>query len=127
MNFRNRNLVIVLRTVFGLLFTFSGVAGLLTGPSLQGVPAPLVPTMQVLLNTGLFHMIKITETVSGLMLLTGFLPWLAAIFLAPICIGIIVFNARMSPELAPIGVVLSLFDAYFGYAYWDKYKALFKK
>ena len=68
-----------------------------------------------------------TEIVAGLMLVTGFLPALAAIFLAPICIGVIIFNARVSPAYLPTGFIISAFNAFIGYAYWDKYKALFAR
>jgi len=72
-------------------------------------------------------MIKITEAVAGLMLVINFLPALAAIFLAPVAIGIIIFNAVLSPMYLPIALVVALIEVYFGYIYWDKYKALFTK
>ncbi len=127
MNFRNKYLVITVRTLLGLMFVMSGIGGLMSGSSLENVPAPMIPVMKVLFETGLFQMIKVTEIVAGLMLVTGFLPALAAIFLAPICIGVIVFNARMSPQFLPVGIIVSLATSYLGYAYWDKYKALFER
>lgn len=124
---RNRKLVMVIRILLGAFFAFSGVGGLMAGSSLEGVPEPMIPTMQVFLDTGIFHMIKITEVVAGLMLVVGFLPALAAIFLAPICIGVLVFNANVSPEYIGMGIVVTILTAYLGYAYWDKYKMLFQK
>lgn len=99
----------------------------MAGSSMQGIPEPMIPIMQMLAKTGLFYMIKVTEVIAGLMFVTGFLPWLAAIFLAPVCIGIIIFNSQVAPDYVITGVIVSLFNAYFGYAYWDKYKALFKR
>lgn len=127
MNYRNRTFVMAVRILFGLFFIMSGVGGLMTGQSLKGVPEPMIPTMQILWHTGILQYIKITEAAAGLMLVTGFLPWLAAIFLAPICIGVIIVNARISPEYIIMGVGISLVNAYLGYAYWDKYKALFER
>lgn len=127
MNFRHKYLLITVRTLLGLLFVFSGIGGLMGGGSMENVPAPMIPVMKVLFETGLFQMIKVTEIVAGIMLVAGFLPALAAIFLAPICIGVIVFNSRMSPQFLPMGIIVSLADAYLGYAYWDKYKALFER
>lgn len=127
MNLRHRYAVIAIRTLFGLFIIFSGVSGLMASQSMEGVPAPMIQTMQVLKSTGLFYMIKITEVVAGLMLVAGFLPALAAIFLAPIAIGIVVVNANTAPDYIISGVIVCLLNAYLGYAYWDKYKALFKR
>jgi hypothetical protein len=113
--------------LFGLFMLFSGVSGLLAGSSMEGIPEAMVPSMQNFLQTGIFHMIKITEIVAGLMLVTGFLPALAAIFIAPIAVGVMVFNFRMSPANLPMGVIVCALEAYLGYAYWDKYKALFQR
>lgn len=106
---------------------FSGVSGLIAGASMKGVPEPMIPTMQVLWNSGIFHMIKVTEIVAGLMLLFNFLPALAAIFLAPVFVGVIVFLSQVAPANLPFGIVFALINVYFGYVYWDKYKALFSR
>ncbi len=127
MNFRNRYLVMTIRILLGLMFLFSGVMGLLSGKSMKGVPPTMIPTMQALWNSGIFQMIKITEIIAGLMLVIGFLPALAAIFVAPISIGVIVFNSMLMPSFIMAGVVISAFNAYLGYAYWNKYKALFSR
>lgn len=129
MNFRNRKLLITIRTLTGLFFIFSGVGGFLSisDPALKGIPAEMIPMMRVLISTGIFHMIKATEIVAGLMLVTGFLPALAAIFLAPICVGVIIVNSQIAPAALPLGFIVSALDAYLGYAYWDKYKALFAR
>ena len=128
MNFRNRYLLITIRTLFGLFLIFSGVAGFLAaGKSMEGVPPDMVESTKVLWNTGIFQMIKVTEIVAGLMLVTGFLPALAAIFVAPIAVGIIVVNSMIAPSYVISGVIVCLLNAYLGYAYWDKYKALFKR
>ncbi len=127
MNFRNRKLVIAVRVLLGLFMIFSGVGGLMAGNSMQGVPEAMIPTMRVFWNTGIFQMIKVTEIVAGLMLVIGLFPQLATIFLAPICIGIIVFNARISPANLPMGAIVTILTIFLGYAYWDKYKSLFER
>lgn len=128
MNFRNRKLLITLRTILGLFLIFSGVSGFLAaGQSMEGVPPAMVAMTQSLWAMGIFQMIKVTEIVVGLMFVAGFLPALANLALAPICIGILVFNARISPGNLPFGIIVTLFSVYFGYAYWDKYKQLFQR
>ncbi len=129
MNFRNKYLSTTIRTLFGLFMLFSGVSGLymLYTGSMEGVPAEIVPIFDALKQSGILQMIKVTETVAGLMLVINFLPALAAIFLAPIAIGIIVVNSMLTPEFIPMGILVALLDIYLGYFYWDKYKALFRR
>jgi len=127
MNFRNKYLLNTLRILFGLFMAFSGIAGLMMGDSTEGIPPRMLAELQTMKGNGLLYMIKITEAVAGLMLVFNLLPALAAIFIAPIGVGVIVFNSFIAPELVVSGVIVCLFDAYLGYAYWDKYKALFTK
>ncbi len=127
MNFKHKYAVITIRVLLGLLMIFSGVTGLISGPNPQGIPENMIETTKVLWNTGIFQMIKVTEAVAGLMLVIRFLPALAAIFLAPISVGIIVFNSMLAPSFVFIGIIIGLLNAYLGYAYWDKYKQLFEK
>ncbi len=127
MNFRNRKLVITIRSVLGLAFIGSGVSGLMAGYAMHGVPTEMIGVSQSLWSMGIFQMIKVTEIVSGLMLLTGFLPALATIFVSPICVGIIVFDLHVAPGYIASGIVVSLLTSYLGYAYWDKYKTLFER
>ncbi len=127
MNFRNRKLVITIRTLLGLMFVFSGVSGLMAGAEMKGVPEPMIAVSQQLWHMGIFQMIKMTEIVGGAMLVLGFLPALAAIFVAPICVGIIVFDLHVAPAFLPAGIVVSAMTSYLGYAYWEKYKALFQR
>jgi uncharacterized membrane protein YphA (DoxX/SURF4 family) len=127
MNLRNRKVIITLRTLLGLMFLFSGVTGLMAGASMQGVPEPMVVPFQTLWQTGIIPMIKITEIVAGLMLVMGFLPALALLFVSPICVGIIVVNSMIAPAYLPTGIAVTLVTAYLGYAYWDKYRAIFAR
>ena len=65
--------------------------------------------------------------VAGLMLIFGFLPALALLFVAPICVGVIVYDLFTVPAYLISGIVVSLMTAYLGYAYWDKFKGLFER
>lgn len=115
----------VVRVLLGALFVFSGLGGLLGGPDAASIPEAMRPALHVLWETGIFQMIKVTEIVAGLMLVVGFLPALALLFLSPICVGILVFNSRVAPEGLPLGIIVTLVTAYLGYAYFDTYKAIF--
>jgi len=131
MDFRHKYLVTTVRVLFGLFMIFSGVMGFVVGnapdPTVYGVPADQLPMNQMLWDTGIFQFIKATEILAGLMLVIGFLPALASIFLAPVALGIIIVNARISPSALPFGIVVALLTAYLGYVYWPKYKALFER
>lgn len=127
MNFRNKYLLNTVRILFGLIMLFSGVMGFVMGRSTEGVPPEMVPVMTALWDSGIFQMIKVTEIVVGLMLVASFLPALAAIFIAPVSVGIVVVTAMLAPSTVIIGLIICLLNAYLGYAYWNKYKALFKR
>lgn len=129
-NFRNKYLRITIRVLLGLMFLGSGISGWMSGLNhMQGVPEAMIPSSQSLWDAGIFQMIKTTEIVAGLMLVTGFLPWLAAIAVTPICVGIFVFNLNLHVPggYYMSGIIVSLLTLYLGYAYWEKYKPLFRK
>jgi len=127
MNFRHRYLVIAVRTLLGLVMLLSGIFGLVGGPTPQGAPAQLAPMMHAFWDSGIMPMVKVTELVAGLMLVLGFLPWLATLFLAPDVVGIVIVNSRLYPAALPIGIAVFVLTAYLGYAYWPKYQGLFSR
>lgn len=127
MNLRHGYVVNTVRVLLGLLMLFAGVTGLLAGPEPEGVPENMAEPTRVLWDTGITHMVKVTEAVAGLMLVVGFLPWLAVIFLAPDAVGILIVNARMTPQFLPLALLVVLFEAYLGWAYWDRYRVLFQR
>ena len=124
---KNKYVVHTLRTLFALFFLFSGIGGLFGGGDMQGVPAPMIDALVALQTNGLFYMIKITEVIAGLMLLFNIFPALAVIFLAPIAVGVVVFNAMIAPVYVVTGLIVCLIEIYFGYVYWDQYKPLFMR
>ncbi|MCE9586466.1 hypothetical protein K8R04_04075 [Candidatus Uhrbacteria bacterium] len=127
-NFRNRYLVITIRVLLGLMFLFSGVSGILAASNgMQGVPEVMVISQWQLWDMGIFQLIKITEIVAGIMFITGFLPALALLFVSPICVGLIAYDLSVAPDYSASFVVISVMTAYLGYAYWDKYKAIFQR
>lgn len=125
---RNKRLVMALRVIFGAFMLYSGIGGFMmlfgTAPEL---PEPMASFMTALIGSGIFYMIKVTEVVVGAMFLFNFRPALAAIFMAPVSVGILVVNAMMTPAMLPMAVVVALFNVYFGYVYWEKYEQLFRK
>src|SRR5439155_8635632 len=114
MNFRNRYLVITIRTLLGLVMLASGVSGLLMGNSTEGIPPQMVGFTQEFWASGIFQMVKVTEILAGFMLLFGILPALATLFLAPDVVGIVIVNARLIPSFLWIGAIVFVMTAYRG-------------
>lgn len=127
MNCRNKYLGGTIRIVFGLFMAMSGLSFFFMADPTAGAPESIVPVMTAFMSSGILYMIKVTEVLAGLMLLFNLLPALAAILIAPVVVGIIVFNAMLSPEFVFVGVILAILNGYLGYFYWEKYKALFKR
>jgi len=134
MDLRNKYLLITLRLAFGALMIFASIAGfigakaMVSGSPMEGVSEQDIQATITLWNTGILHLVKLVELVSGLMFVFNFLPALGAIFMAPLSIGFVVYNILMgSTSGVVISVIIALINIYFGYVYWDKYKALFKK
>ena len=105
MNAITRNLPTVGRIGLGLVFTVFGLNGFL-----QFLPHPPMPEaagsfLGALAATGyMFPLIKGTEVLSGLLLLSGRYVPLALTLLAPIIVNIVAFHA----VLAPGGVGMAL-------------------
>lgn len=127
MNYRHPKAILVVRILLGLFLLMSGIGGFLAGDNMEGIPQNMIDAVISLKDMGLFQMIKVTEIVAGIMLVVGYLPALALLFVAPIGIGVVVFNSQLSPANLPAGLILCALTAYLGYAYWDKYKAIFNK
>ncbi len=120
---------LVARILLGLIFTASGIAYFfVTPPPLEG---PIAVFMQGLLASGYFlYLVKGTEIVCGLMLLSGFFVPLALVILAPIILNIFMVHVMLAPEGVVTALVigaLEIYLAFFSEEYSPRIKALFKK
>lgn len=122
----------IARILLGLVMFLSGLAGLLNLVQ----PPPDLPEKLVTFMTGLMAttyfmpFLKITETISGLLLLTGFFVPLALVVLAPIVLHIFLVHAFLQPAGLPLAVIIGLLTAYlafFAEPYASKIKTLFQK
>lgn len=120
---------IAARYLLGIIYFVFGLNGFL-----NFIPAPppadnILAFFNGLMSTGYFFpFLKGTETLCGLLLLTGFYGPLALIILAPITIQIFLFHAAMTPGatnlIMPIAmIVLHVLAAQ---SYWPVYKPLLK-
>jgi uncharacterized membrane protein YphA (DoxX/SURF4 family) len=117
--------MIIVRTLMGLLFLFASVTfflGLITPPPMEGAVKSF--------NEGLaasgyfFTLLKITELVSGLMLVTGRFVPLALVLLSPIIINIFMFHLFLDRTGLPVAIFLVLANLFLAYCYRDAFKPL---
>lgn len=123
---------LVVRLLLGLLFFAAGLAGLL-----NLVPAPPdMPEKLMTFNAGLaatgyfFPFLKLTETVCGLLLLSGFFVPLALVILAPISIHIFLVHAMLEPSGVPLALIIGammIYLSFFAQPYSATIKQLFRK
>lgn len=125
-----QKLTLVVRLVFGLIFVVFGLNGFF-----NFIPMPTdIPQDMVTFSTGLmvskyfFPLLKGTEVICGLFLVSGFFVPLALVILAPIVINIFLVHAFLAPDMA-MSIALVLMQAYlsfFARPYSEKIKALFR-
>ena len=62
-----------------------------------------------------FPVLKIVETVSGLLLLLRLFSPLALVLLAPVVVQILLFHLFLDPGGLPMAIVITLLEAYLGF------------
>lgn len=119
---------IIARVLLGLVFVGSGIAFFFTTPPpLEGAMADFFKGMEA---TGyFFYLLKCTEIVCGLLILSGRFVPLALVVLAPIILNIFLVHTFMAPEgvvLALILGALEIYLAFFSKEYSPTIKQLFR-
>lgn len=115
------------RLALGLMFAVFGVNGFL-----HFLPAP-PPTgaagafAGALAATGyMFPLIKGTEVVAALLLVSGRMPALGLLLLAPIVVNIIAFHAFLAPAGLALGVVALGLGVFLARQYWAAFRGVFQ-
>src|ERR1044072_2516602 len=91
---------LIARILLGLVFFGAGLAGLIMGMK----PPPDTPETLLEFTKGLeatgyfFYLLKVTEVVCGLMLLSGMYVPLALVVLAPIVLNIFLVHLFLAPS-----------------------------
>ena len=125
MDFRNKYLVITIRSLFGLALIALGAMGLFLQMPTDGLTPAMAAALQGMNDLGITKLIAVIELVSGLFIITGFLPAFGVLLFTPITVGILAVHIVKEPSTILPGVIIALLNAYLGYAYWEKYKAIF--
>lgn len=125
-------LPLIARLLLGFIMFASGVAGLLNlVPPPPDLPEKLVTFMTGLMaSTYFFPLLKLTEIVCGLLLLTGFFVPLSLVILAPIVLNIFLVHAFLQPSGLPLALFLGalmIYLSFFAEPYAPVVKSLFKK
>ncbi len=122
-------LTIAARVLLGLLFVSAGAAFFFTPPP-PPPEGPMADFFKGMQATGYFlYLLKVTEILCGLMLLSGFFVPLALVVLAPIVLNIFLVHAFMAPDGLPVAVVagaLETYLAFFSKEYSPAIRALFR-
>ena len=91
-------------------------------------PAPegkMLTFMQGIMATGyLMPLVKATELVCGLAILSGLYIRLALVVIFPIVINIVCINAFMAPKNLPMMIVLLLANLFLAFYYRNAYKPM---
>jgi len=125
---RWRHLPTAARLLLGLVFFGSGLAGLLMPvPPLTSPPMPegLVALFTGFLKSGYFFpLLKVTETVVGVLLLSNRFVPLALAVLAPLVVNIVAVHLFLERSgLAVAGLVLAL-HLYLAWTYREVYRPM---
>lgn len=110
-------LPMIARLLLGFVMFASGLAGLL---NLMPTP-PDLPERLVTFTNGLMASIyfmpflKLTETICGALLMSGFFVPLALVILAPIVLNIFLVHAFLAPSGLPLATVIGLLMIYLSF------------
>ena len=120
--------MIIVRTLLGLMFIFASVTyfmmlfGMFTPPPIEG---PMKAFNEGLAASGYFFtLLKITELVCGILLVTGRFVPLALLILSPIIINIFmvhVFTDRTMPGPV-VAIFLVLANIFLAWYHWDAFR-----
>ena len=122
----NKKIQLTARLIFGLGFLVFGLNGFF-----QFIPDPPVSAeagalLGAFAKTGYFFpMIKLIETMTGLLILSNFFAPLAVVIITPILVGITTIHLFLNPAGLPIIILLDILHGTLAYSYRGHYKGLF--
>ena len=117
----------VVRSLLGLGFFVFGLNGFLHFLPQPPQPGPAGAFGGALFATGyMFPLIKGTETLAGLALLSNRFVPLALAVLAPVLVNILAFHAFLAPAGLAVPVVFVAAELYLAWAYRDAFAPMLK-
>jgi len=117
----------VVRSFLGLGFFVFGLNGFLHFLPQPPAPAPAAAFGGALFATGyMFPLLKGTEVLAGLALLSNRFVPLALAVLAPVLVNILAFHAFLAPAGLAVPVVLLAAELYLAWAYRDAFAPMLR-
>jgi len=111
--------MVIVRTLVGLLFLFASVTflfGLITPPPMPD--GPMKSFSEGLGASGYFmYLLKVTELICGILLVSGRFVPLALVILSPIVINIFMVHLLLAREGLPVAIFLVGAFVFLGYYY----------
>lgn len=124
-----KKVTLATRILLGLVFLGSGIAFFFTTP--PAMEGPIAEFFQGMMATKyFFYLLKGTEIVCGLLLLSGMFVPLALVVLAPVVLNILLVHVFLMPDgllLAIVLCALEIYLAFFSKEYSPTIKALFRR
>jgi uncharacterized membrane protein YphA (DoxX/SURF4 family) len=123
-----KKVTLIARFLLGLIFLGSGIAFFLTTPPpMEGSIADFFKGMAA---TGyFFYLLKGTEIICGLLLMSGFFVPLSLVILAPVVLNIFLVHAFMMPQGLVMAILiagLEIYLSFFSKEYSPTIKKLFR-
>lgn len=123
-----KKMILGARIFLGLIFFVMGLNGFLNFLPMPEMPAEAGAFMMALGKSGYFlPVLKAVETVSGALLLAGFLVPLALTLLAPIIVNIFLFHVFLAPGGLPLAIVILVLEIFLAYSYRANYSSVLVK
>ena len=127
MNVISSKLPTVARILLGGMFVFSGLNGFFQFAPMPPMPPAAGAFLGALAGSGYFFpVLKGTELLAGLVLLSGRFVPLALTVLAPILINIVLFHAVLAPAGVAIPLVLMAAEIYLAWTNRESFAPLFQ-
>ncbi len=135
MNYRAPWVVHTVRTLLAVLLLGMGGSGLyfvLAGnaPQIPGMNETIRAAEAALTVSGIIIAAKVIELLVAVLLLFNYRPAFATLLLAPVTVGIVVYDlmlwTHVPASLIGAGLLLSA-NIYLGVVYWPKYAPLFRR
>jgi putative oxidoreductase len=122
-----KNMILVLRSLFGLMFLVFGLNGFLHFLPMPPISGPAGAFMGALIATGyMMPLIKGVEVICGAMLLANCWSALALVLLAPNVVNIFLFHTLLAPSGIVMGIVVLILEVFLMWSYRDRYLPMFK-
>lgn len=117
---RLRLVIAIVRVLFGLMFAVFGLNGFLNfiPPPPEPGPEGAMAFAGAMMATGyMMPLVKGTELVAGLLLLSNRFVPLALVLLAPVIVNIVLFHVFLAPATSAMAFVVLALELFLAWAY----------